>query len=259
MSAPFPKSYPQPSAEWVTHNNLQLVRQLFERFLDDLLVIHSGNKKIVDLVDDGDDCVLVCLLGTSVDLVASSLRRLLQLASEPAPDLAAGRYRKRKQELAQTQRDDIAFYARVALALIERESPPKAASASPEPTHQPKALPVPLPESAQELMRTMAIQLVTGSGSTKRSRPLWSRPFHPIGQGDSLMVKLRPDLTLEISNSSSGQVLMQTEPVDFGPLAQNSKTVEEKFESWCQMRNRDLAAPYLAPGDEKPSAKGNEA
>lgn len=241
-----------------SHKNLQLVRQLLEIWLESpRMGCATGNERMLGLFykeTGGDEC-LFFLDDVSDDRAADVLREVLQLAIEPAPAVITGRDRESKRMQAQYQRDEIALYVRVALALLEVENAPKPVAGSISPAPQSTAL----PDSVPELMRTMAIQMTRGSGSTARSRPLWSKPFPSLGHVDNLVLKLRPDLALEISNSSSGQVLMQTEPVDFGPLAQNSKTVEEKFEAWCQMRNRDLAAPYLAPGDEKPSAEGNEA
>lgn len=221
----------------IAHKNLQLVRQLFEQLVLDLCD---------ECLNDGYDFALEISESESADLVGDRLRKLAHLASDPVPKFTSGRGREQRREFAQSKRNEVALFVRIALALVDPESLPESVTATTAPAHPPKAGITPLPESVPELMRTMAIKLACGSGSTKRSRPLWSKPFPAIGLGDDLVVRLRPDLALEIAGSSSGRVLMRTVPVQFGPLASDDKALAERFEQWCADRRDDPTQPPAA-------------
>lgn len=88
--------------------------------------------------------------------------------------------------------------------------------------------PLPLHVPLGEWLRSLAIQRARGTGSTPRTRPLWSTVLPPLGLGDSLVVELLPTLALRVRNVVTDAVLITTEPVDFGPLASDSQASEQR-------------------------------
>lgn len=111
---------------------------------------------------------------------------------------------------------------------------------SPQPSQQ-----QPMEMPLGEWLRGLAIQRVRGTGSTPRTRPLWSTMLPAIGLGGSLVLELLPTLALRVRNLSKGDVLIETEPVDFGSLVTQGKAIEDRdagqalvksFEQWCEER-----------------------
>lgn len=118
---------------------------------------------------------------------------------------------------------------------------------SPQPSQQ---RPMEMPMG--EWLRSLAIQRARGTGSTPRTRPLWSTLLPPLGLGDSLVVELLPTLALRVRNVETGEVLITTEPVDFGPLActgqsgeqrDSGQALADKFYRWCEERRADAGNP----------------
>lgn len=97
----------------------------------------------------------------------------------------------------------------------------------PEPPRQP------LPDALQAWVRQQAIQKVN-----TRKGPLWSCSFPLPGMANDVSLELLPSLELRVRSRSSGEVFMQTEPVSFGALTLDEKTLAERFEDWCVERQR---------------------
>lgn len=123
---------------------------------------------------------------------------------------------------------------------------------SPQPSQQ-RPMEMPL----GEWLRSLAIQRARGTGSTPRTRPLWSTLLPPLGLGDSLAVELLPTLALRVRNVATGEVLITTEPVDFGPLActgqsgeqrDSGQALADKFYRWCEERRADAGNPGQPTG-----------
>lgn len=127
------------------------------------------------------------------------------------------------------------------------------------PDQTPQAQPAALPQDLAALVRHMAIQQIRKRSLTRGSPLLWSCCFPMPGMGNDVAMEVTRELELRVRNRVTNEVFMQTKPVDFGPLVLPSKTIEEKFEAWCQSRSLDLSAPPPAPGGEQAPAEGNEA
>jgi hypothetical protein len=128
-----------------------------------------------------------------------------------------------------------------------------------QPDQTPQSQPAALPEDLAALVRHMAIQQLQKSPLTRKTSLLWSGGFPMPGMGNDVAMEVTRELELRVRNRVTNEVFMQTEPVQFGPLVLPSKTIEEKFEAWCQMRGRDQSDPTSAPGGEQAPAEGNEA
>lgn len=94
----------------------------------------------------------------------------------------------------------------------------------------------PLPDDLAALLRHMAVAEVHKASIGKKNPLLWSRSFPLPGMGNNVSVEVLPSLVLRVRNRVTDEVFMQTEPVSFGPLAPNSKTLSERFEQWCAER-----------------------
>lgn len=111
----------------------------------------------------------------------------------------------------------------------------------------------PLPDDLTALLRHMAVAEVHKVSIGKKNPLLWSRSFPLPGMGNDVSVEVLPSLVLRVRNRVTGEVFMQTEPVSFGPLAPNSKTLSERFEQWCAER-RAATVPAVAESAEAPQA-----
>ena len=94
----------------------------------------------------------------------------------------------------------------------------------------------PLPDDLAALLRHMAVAEVHKASIGKKNPLLWSRSFPLPGMGNDVSVEVLPTLVLRVRNRVTGEVFMQTEPVSFGPIAPNRKTLSERFEQWCAER-----------------------
>lgn len=83
-----------------------------------------------------------------------------------------------------------------------------------------------LRETGSDLLRRQALQKMRGAGSTARTRPLWSSLIPSLVGGQRLVVELLPSLVLRVRDQSTGEVLIQTEPVEVGALVQGNPTTE---------------------------------
>lgn len=140
------------------------------------------------------------------------------------------------------------------------------------PEQTPPLLSAPLPESLQAWLRHLAIQRAQAATPQGKARTLWSCSFTLPGMGNDVSLELLGTLVLRIRNRVTGEVFMQTEPVQFGALASDEKTLAERFERWCLERRAstdgttqpepaaDAAAPAAASEDtadgQKPPAEG---
>jgi hypothetical protein len=110
----------------------------------------------------------------------------------------------------------------------------------------------PLPEPLQAWLRQLAVKKVG-----ERKGPLWSCSFPLPGLKNDVSVELLPSLVLRIRNRATQEVYMQTEPVQFGPMAQDDKTLAERFEQWCAERaTAPVKPPVALPDVVLPSAEG---
>lgn len=99
-----------------------------------------------------------------------------------------------------------------------------------------------LPDPVADYMLFHAKKLVAGSG-TNPSRVLWSCKFRFPNMGTDTALELLPTLVLRIRNQKTGEILVQTEPVSFGPIAPDRKTVSERFEQRCGERRGESESP----------------
>lgn len=113
----------------------------------------------------------------------------------------------------------------------------------------PQGQPASLPQELAALVRHMAIQRIR-----KGNALLWSGGFPMPGMGNDVSMEVTRDLELRVRNRVTNEVFMQTEPVQFGALAQGSTLVEEKFEAWMRERGHGVASPV----DEQPSVEGSQ-
>lgn len=106
---------------------------------------------------------------------------------------------------------------------------------------------VPLPDALQAWLRRLAIKKVDGLKGL-----LWSCSFPLPGMKNDVSVELLPTLALRVRNRTAGEVYMQTEPVQFGPLTSDDKALAERFEQWCaDRRNAPIQPPAALPDAEK--------
>lgn len=103
-----------------TPHNLQLAREMFEHVVQQSCPC-AENADIWTLIDSGDEYTVDCLPGDSIEAIGGSLRRALHLTNEPALIPATGRDRKSRQHRANLERERLALFLRIALALIEGE------------------------------------------------------------------------------------------------------------------------------------------
>lgn len=116
--------------------------------------------------------------------------------------------------------------------------------------------PFPLTAPVAEWVRTMAIQRVRGAGTAVRSRPLWSNDFPSIGLGQNLVIELLPSLVLRLRNRTTNDVLMETEPVEFGPLVAQGEPLKDPERGRARTGRKAKAKTTTAPAaDEASEAK----
>lgn len=93
-----------------------------------------------------------------------------------------------------------------------------------------------LPSDLAALVRHMAIQRIRKGLLSRKNPLLWSGAFPMPGMGGGVFIEVTRCLELRVVNRVTGEVLAQTMPVSFGPLAPNDKTLAERFEQWCAER-----------------------
>lgn len=102
-----------------------------------------------------------------------------------------------------------------------------------QPDQTPNLFKAPLPEAMKVWLRHLAVQKV----SERRGRVLWSCGFPLPGLSKDVSLEVLPTLALRVRNRMTGEVYVQTEPVQFGPpLASDDKALAEQFEQWSEER-----------------------
>lgn len=111
-----------------------------------------------------------------------------------------------------------------------------------QPDQTPNLFKAPLPEPLQTWLRQLAIQRVGG----RKGRLLWGCSMPLPGMSNDVALEVLPTLVLRVRNRATGEIYMQTEPVQFGPLAQDDTTLAARFEQWCADRRNDPTQPPAA-------------
>lgn len=122
------------------------------------------------------------------------------------------------------------------------------------PVHPPQ----PLPDDLAALLRHMAVSVVQKASIGKKNPLLWSKSFPLPGMGNNVSVEVLPSLVLRVRNRVTDEVFMQTEPVSFGPLAPNSKTLSERFEQWCAERRGETVPEFAASAEARDAEEGGQ-
>lgn len=125
-----------------------------------------------------------------------------------------------------------------------------------QPAPTPQALHQMLRETGGELLRRQALQKMRGAGSTARTRPLWSSLIPSLVGGQRLAVELLPSLVLQVRDHSTGEVLIQTEPVEIGALVQPSPTTEEPGKKRAARTAATRKKPATPQAQPTPPADG---
>lgn len=107
-----------------------------------------------------------------------------------------------------------------------------------------------LPDPVADYMLFQAKKLVAGSGSNPR-RVLWSCKFRFPNMGTDTALELLPTLALRIRNQKTGEVLVQTEPVEFGRRITGDEVPADEFLDWCQSKRFKVGGQQAGDAAQK--------
>lgn len=107
-----------------------------------------------------------------------------------------------------------------------------------------------LPDPVADYMLFQAKKLVAGSGSNP-CRVLWSCKFRFPNMGTDTALELLPTLVLRIRNKKTGEILVQTEPVEFGQRVTGDKVPVDEFLDWCQSKRFKVGGQQAGDAAQK--------
>ena len=114
-----------------------------------------------------------------------------------------------------------------------------------KPSQNEQTLPLPAPV-AEHLLRR-AKQYVAHLMHTREGRALWNCSFAPAGLGADVSIELQPNLVLRVFNRTTGEILTQSLPVEFGPHDPCCQSLDERLKAWRDARQALAAGPTTDP------------
>ena len=99
-----------------------------------------------------------------------------------------------------------------------------------------------IPEDVSAHILQKAKQYVAHRMQHQRERPLWSCSFATGGLGSDVVIELQTDLVLAVKKRTTGEVLAQTYPVEFGPHDPCCIPLRDRLLSWRDARQQEGGA-----------------
>lgn len=105
----------------------------------------------------------------------------------------------------------------------------------------PQALPAPpatppIPLEVSQHLLWKAKQQFHHLMHNRNGRALWTCSFTAAGLGADVSLELRPELVLAVRNRVTGEILAQSQPVEFGPHDPSCQSLDDRLRAWRDSR-----------------------